>query len=65
MAFARLNLQAYVRDVRHELQAVQWPTRAATVRLTVLIIVVSVLVAAATGALDGVLAFLLEKFLLR
>lgn len=65
MALSPAQFHGYLRDVRQELKAVQWPTRAATVRLTVLILVVSAVVAAATGALDAGLTFLLETFLLR
>lgn len=65
MALSPAQFNTFLRDVRQELKAVQWPARAATVRLTVLILVVSAAVAAGTGALDAVLTFLLEKFLLR
>ena len=60
-----LSFGSYLREVRQELRGVQWPTRAATVRFTLLVVVVSLGVAMVTGALDAVLAFLVQRFLLR
>lgn len=65
MKFSAAGMSAFLRDVRRELRGVQWPTRQVTVRFTVLIVVVSGVVAFATGALDFLLSALAERFLLR
>lgn len=59
------NIGVFLREVRQELKGVQWPGRAATVRLTTLIIVASAVTALVTGVFDTGLAFLAERFLLR
>ena len=64
MALSLPNIPGFLRDVRQELQAVQWPTRAATGRLTVLIIVVSIAVAIGAGALDYALSYVIQKLIL-
>jgi preprotein translocase subunit SecE len=55
---------SFVREARHELQTVQWPSRRETVRSTILILLVSAAVALATGALDAGLTVLIERVLL-
>lgn len=42
----------FIREVMAELKKVTWPTRAETVKLTVVVIVLSVLVGAFVGLLD-------------
>lgn len=56
---------SYIRESRQELKSVQWPTRAETVRYTVVILVVSLVVAIATGAIDMGLTYLIQKFVLK
>lgn len=65
MAFSPITALTFLKDVRHELKSVQWPSRATTVRFTVLIVAVTVAVAVMTGAFDFVLTFAVERFLLR
>lgn len=57
--------KTFLREVRQELKAVQWPSRRSTVRFTTLIIVASAAVAVAVGVFDTVLTMLVERFLLR
>lgn len=56
---------SYIRDSRTELKNVQWPTRAETVRYTVVILAVSLAVAIATGAVDAGLTYIIQKFVLK
>lgn len=55
----------FLREVRQELRGVQWPTRAATVRFTALIVIVSAVVAFVTGLFDVGLAGLVNRLLRR
>ncbi|MEK7143831.1 MAG: preprotein translocase subunit SecE [Patescibacteria group bacterium] len=59
--FYRLKL--YIQESRQEFKRVNWPTRQETVRLTMIVIGVSLAVAIFLGALDLFLAYLLETFL--
>lgn len=43
----------FVREVISELKKVTWPTREETIKLTVIVIVISVLVGAFIGGLDS------------
>jgi len=56
---------SFVREARQELKTVQWPARRETVRATLVILVVSAVVAAVTGAFDVGLVYAVEKILLR
>jgi len=43
----------FIREVISELKKVNWPTRAETIKLTVVVIAISVIVAAYIGGLDA------------
>ncbi|USN53186.1 MAG: preprotein translocase subunit SecE [Candidatus Nomurabacteria bacterium] len=60
MAFHLVN---YIRESRDELKKVVWPTRGETTRHTLMVIAVSLGVAAFLGIVDYTLNFLLETFL--
>ncbi len=45
---------AFLGDVRRELHKVQWPTKTQTLRYTLLVVAISVVVAIYLGALDYV-----------
>ncbi len=47
-----MNPVKYLRETLAELKLVSWPSRQTTVRLTVIVIVISILVGAYIGALD-------------
>lgn len=49
----------FVRQVRDELYQVTWPTRQHTIKLTTIVVAVSVLVGAYLGALDYLLTKLI------
>jgi preprotein translocase subunit SecE len=45
---------AFINEVISELKKVTWPTRAETVKLTAIVIVISILVGAFIGGLDAI-----------
>lgn len=47
-------------DVREELKKVTWPTRQETIRLTLVVVVISLIIAAYVGIIDILLAKALE-----
>ena len=47
-----------------EIKKVNWPTRQQTVRYTVIVLMVSLVVAVFLGGLDLLFALLLDKFIL-
>lgn len=58
------KLTNYIKLSRLELKHVNWPTRKNTIKFTLLVIVISLLVAAFLGFLDILFIYLLEKFVL-
>ncbi|MBI2454018.1 MAG: preprotein translocase subunit SecE [Parcubacteria group bacterium] len=58
------RLSQYLKEVRLELNKVNWPTREETTRYTVLVIVMSLAIAMFLGGLDYVFSWLLNKFIL-
>ncbi|OGD86293.1 preprotein translocase subunit SecE [Candidatus Curtissbacteria bacterium RBG_13_35_7] len=60
-----LNPLAYIKESKAELDKVEWPTRKETLRLTILVLVVSVIVGAYVSGLDAIFATLIEKFLIQ
>jgi preprotein translocase subunit SecE len=50
-------------ESRQEFKRVNWPTRQETIRLTLIVIGISLLFAAFLGILDMVFTYLLETFL--
>jgi len=65
MALRITYVGTFFREVRQELKGVQWPSRTTTIRFTILIIVVSSVVAMVAGGLDFVLTSVVEQFLRR
>lgn len=60
MAF---NPIAYVRESQAELGKVVWPTRRETIRLTVIVVVVSLAIGAYVASLDTLFTKIAERFL--
>jgi len=58
------KLVNFLKEVRFELKKVTWPTRQETIRFTLLVIGVSVGVAAFLGGLDYLFSIILTKFVL-
>lgn len=53
---------AFLKQVHAELKKVKWPSREETIRMTVVVIVVSVILGVYIGALDYGLTKLIETF---
>lgn len=64
----RMNLftkiTTFLKEVRLEMKKVNWPTRKETTRYTLIVIGVSLVVAAFLGGLDFIFTTLLNKFVL-
>lgn len=58
-----MKIGAFLKDVRLELKKVSWPTREETVKLTGVVILMSVALAAFLGLLDFGFLTLLNKLL--
>ncbi len=54
----------FLKEVRLEMKKVNWPTRQETIRKTLVVIGISVAVAAFLGTLDFIFTTLLNKFVL-
>ncbi len=57
-----MNPIKYVKDTWAELQLVQWPNRQTTVKLTIIVIAISILVGAYVGGLDYLFTSILKYF---
>lgn len=55
-----MSLLQYVRETRSELKKVNWPSRSATVRSTILVIIFSIVVAIYLGLLDALFQYILK-----
>jgi len=53
-----------LKEVRHELAKVTWPTKGQVIQYTVVVVVISLAVAVFLGVLDIVFEWLLNKFLI-
>ena len=60
-----LNPLAYIKESKSELDKVIWPTRAETIRLTLIVVAVSVIVGAYISGVDAVMAKLASTFLVK
>jgi len=58
-----MSLISYIKETRHELKHVSWPTRRQAIAFTIIVIVVSLVVSAYLGLLDYVFSKALELIL--
>lgn len=58
------KLTTYIQESRQELKKVNWPSRQETIHLTVIVIIMSIGLAAFLGIIDFMLRYILEKFLI-
>ena len=58
------SLTQYLKETQAELQHVNWPTQNQTIAFTVLVILISLLVAVLLFAFDTIFITLLEKFII-
>ncbi len=54
----------FLREAKVELSRVNWPSQKEVIRYTVLVVIISLAVAAFLGSLDFLFSFLVEKYLL-
>ena len=54
----------YLRDTRGEMKNVNWPTRSQAISFTLLVILISVLVAFFLGFFDYIFSLIIQKFVL-
>ena len=62
MPVGKVRPLKFLKEVRSELKRVVWPTRQEAVRLTTVVIIVSVLVGIYIGALDYILTKIMALF---
>ncbi len=60
-----LNPITYLRESKAEFAKVVWPTRTQAIRLTVMVIVVSVIIGLYIAGLDAVFTKITETFLIK
>jgi len=58
-----INPLTYLKESKAELDKVIWPTRIEAVRLTIVVIIISVIVGAYIAGLDAIFAKFTETFL--
>lgn len=54
----------FLREAKVELSRVNWPSQKEIIRYTVLVVIISIVVAVFLGALDFLFSLLVEKYLL-
>jgi preprotein translocase subunit SecE len=57
------KISQFLKEVRQEVRKVTWPTKAETIRYSIMVIVASLVVAVYLGGVDYVVASLLERFI--
>lgn len=57
------NIQKFLSEVRAELNKVKWPSQKEAIKLTVIVLGVSVILGAYIGAVDLLLTKVIERFL--
>ena len=57
------NIKLFFKEIWTEGKKIDWPSREETIRYTLIVIVISVAVAALLGGLDFVFMSILEKFI--
>jgi preprotein translocase subunit SecE len=55
----------FLRESKAELKKVKWPTFRETLQYTLVVIIISLVVAAYLGGLDYIFSFLLRKFIIK
>lgn len=59
------QIVTFIREAKIELLKVNWPTKKQTKNYTILVVVISLIVAAFLGGLDYFFSYLLKQFLLK
>jgi preprotein translocase subunit SecE len=55
----------FLKESKIELKKVKWPTLRETLQYTLVVIIISLVVAAYLGGLDYIFSFLLRKFIIK
>ncbi len=58
------KLKIFFAEARQELRHVNWPTRQEAIRLTLVVVGLSILLAAFLGVFDFIFTYLLQNFVL-
>jgi preprotein translocase subunit SecE len=58
-----MNIFNFLREVKGEMKHVSWPTKRQTIAYTVLVVVVSIVVAAYVGLFDHIFTLGVEKLI--
>ena len=59
------KVNTFLKEVRLEVKKVNWPTKQETLKYTLIVIIVCLLVSSFLGGLDFIFSKILEKFILR
>jgi preprotein translocase subunit SecE len=59
-----MSIQSYIRETQAELRHVTWPTKSQAIAYTVIVILISAVIAAYLGLFDYIFSVALEKFIL-
>ncbi len=57
------KISQFLKEVRQEVRKVTWPTKAETIRYSIMVVVASLVVAVYLGGVDYVVTNLLERFI--
>jgi len=60
-----LKIKNFLLEVRAEMRKVVWPTRQETIKYTLAVVGISIVLAAFFGGLDFALSYLLNNYILR
>jgi preprotein translocase subunit SecE len=55
----------FLSETKSELKKVKWPTKRETLQYTLIVIIISLVVAVYLGSLDYIFSYFLRKFILR
>ena len=58
------KIKLFLKEVRLEIKKVNWPTRKETIKYTIIVVALSLVVAVFLGGLDFIFQYLLEKFIM-
>jgi len=58
------KLKSFIGDLRQEFKRINWPSRNETLRMSAVVLVISIIVAIFLGALDYVFVTILERLVI-
>jgi preprotein translocase subunit SecE len=59
------RIPGFLKESKSELKKVKWPTLKETLQYTLVVIIISLVVAVYLGGLDYIFSFILRKFIIR